>query len=217
VTGHPDEQAREAFTFARWVWDITAARAIVARRAHQLIAVGQLHSYLAIGLIRVDPDHAMTTDLTQPLILAPLPGTDANLPIDGWHRIYHALREHVEYLPAVALTDAVGDQIRTQIPGWHPMTRPAARAAGPRPADQLRAETPSGRLPEGAVRDLVAAHLDNHPEQGFTIGELARVLGIAKVPVRDALRRLVADHRATRTATRPAGRYTSASGPSTGP
>ncbi|GAA4731812.1 hypothetical protein [Phytohabitans rumicis] len=215
MTGHPNEQARETFTFARWVWDITAARAIVAGRPHQLIAVGPLHSYLAIGLIRVDADHAMSTDLTQPLILAPLPGAGGNLPIDGWHRIYHALRKQVEYLPAVALTDAEGDQIRTQIPGWHPLARPAPAAAVPRPADQIRANTPSGRLPDGAVRDLVAAHLDSHPGQGFTIGELARVLGIAKAPVRDAVRHLVADHRAIRTATRHAVRYTSASGPAT--
>ncbi|MGN9912723.1 hypothetical protein ACTMTJ_34830 [Phytohabitans sp. LJ34] len=213
MTGHPDEQPRETFTFASWVWDITTARAIVAGRPHQLIAVGPLHSYLAIGLIRVDPNHAMTTDLSQPLILAPLPGAGGNLPIDGWHRIYHAVRKRVEYLPAVALTDAEGDQIRTQIPGWQPLTRPAPPPAVPRPADQLRAETPFGRLPEGAVRDLVAAHLDNHPGQGFTIGELARVLGIAKAPVRDAVQRLVADHRATRTA----GRYTSTSGPTPAP
>ena len=47
-----------------------------------------------IGLIRIDPTHAATVDLTRPLLVVPLPYAPApgnRLVIDGWHRIHRAL------------------------------------------------------------------------------------------------------------------------------
>lgn len=63
-----------------------------------------------VPIVGVGPEfnreYAMTTDLTQPLIVATLhlPGSgNSSLLIDGTHRLYRAHREHVAELPAYVL------------------------------------------------------------------------------------------------------------------
>ena len=66
-----------------------------------------------------DPVHAMTTDLTRPLILATIPtGGDAEtqLIIDGSHRLYRAYLEGRDSLPAHILTAAESDAITVARP-----------------------------------------------------------------------------------------------------
>jgi hypothetical protein len=61
-----------------------------------------------VGLIRVDPAHAATVDLTRPLLVVPLPYAPPpgnRLVIDGWHRIHRALAEGLDRLPAVLLDE----------------------------------------------------------------------------------------------------------------
>ncbi len=57
----------------------------------------------------------MTTDLTQPVIIATLPGTADGplaLLIDGTHRLYKAHATGVAVLPAGVLTEAETSAIR---------------------------------------------------------------------------------------------------------
>jgi hypothetical protein len=71
-----------------------------------------------IGLIRVDPAHAATVDLTRPLLVVPLPHAPApgnRLVIDGWHRIHRALSERLHRLPAVLLDE--GDERACRLHG----------------------------------------------------------------------------------------------------
>ncbi|MFE0021930.1 hypothetical protein [Amycolatopsis sp. NPDC059021] len=66
--------------------------------------------------VKVNIEYAMTkTDLTKPLIVAPLPiGEEPAelMVIDGWHRIYRALSEGRETLPAFLLNPAAEEAIR---------------------------------------------------------------------------------------------------------
>lgn len=48
----------------------------------------------------IDPDHALTVDLSYPVLLLESSGTI----IDGWHRIYRASQLGVAELPAVVIT-----------------------------------------------------------------------------------------------------------------
>lgn len=114
------------FTFARWQWNVDAAQMLVAAapRMPEQVPVAELRGLL--GLIRVNPDHVAEVDLTQPILLAPLPGDAAErvLPIDGWHRIAKAVAVGVETLPAVRLTAEESKAVRRH----KPRTRP--RGAG---------------------------------------------------------------------------------------
>ncbi|MFC4118535.1 hypothetical protein [Nonomuraea zeae] len=69
-------------------------------------------------LIRIDPDHAATVDLTKPLLVVPLPCAlppGNRLVIDGWHRIHRALDLRMEKLPAILLDPA--DERRCRLRG----------------------------------------------------------------------------------------------------
>ena len=136
----------QRFHFGPWTFDIDAAHALIAatpRTTSPLdvtawaTAYGLTHldnpSPHAINLIGptrpsgtttftrsahnvINRAHAMTTDLTQPLIVAhvDIPGAaPAPLLIDGTHRLYRAWREHRPQLPAHLLTVEETRRIRT--------------------------------------------------------------------------------------------------------
>ncbi|RLK12672.1 hypothetical protein DER29_5956 [Micromonospora sp. M71_S20] len=123
------------FHFGPWVFDIDAARTLIAATPRATSPVDVTAWATAYGLTHLDnpnpwaisligPAHnainrtyAMTTDLTQPLIVAhvDIPGAaPAPLLIDGTHRLYRAWREHLPQLPAHLLTVAETRQIKTQ-------------------------------------------------------------------------------------------------------
>jgi hypothetical protein len=105
----------QLFTFAKWRWDVQAALHIVADgRDVEQVPVFKLAALL--GVIRVDEAHIDTVDLTEPILLAPLPDSpDWVLPIDGWHRIAKAARAGLDTLPAVRLTETESAAIRTEL------------------------------------------------------------------------------------------------------
>ncbi|MGW5741560.1 hypothetical protein [Amycolatopsis sp. NPDC003861] len=128
----PTHEGCQVFHFAVWRWCIT--------RAHELLevheSVAELHEHALItGLdqflpirpaqeghmklieVKVDVEYAMTeTDLAKPIIIAPLSGSSGEslglMPIDGWHRIYRALVEGRETLPAYLLNPTAELAIR---------------------------------------------------------------------------------------------------------
>ncbi len=77
-------------------------------------------------------------------------------------------------------------------------------AAGGQPR---RGHTPAGqvRLPDGALRELVRAHLDAFPHTDFSPAELANALGRpgSRGAVINACRRLIADGAAVLACARP--------------
>ncbi|KOX06636.1 hypothetical protein V6W11_27955 [Micromonospora profundi] len=111
------------FHFGPWVFSIDAAQALIAAspRATQPLDVpawaaayglAYLDNAWATSLIgltstALNRTYAMTTDLTQSLIVAQISVNKAPpgpLLIDGTHRLYRAWREHIPRLPAYVLT-----------------------------------------------------------------------------------------------------------------
>lgn len=104
-----------------WTWCVTYLQQLIACRPEWAIAmaapadIGPLGSYVglapppagAIALVdysdRIDRDRAAAVDLTQPILIVTISGA-AMWPIDGWHRIYRALSEGLDSLPALVLT-----------------------------------------------------------------------------------------------------------------
>ncbi|GAB3467194.1 hypothetical protein [Actinophytocola sediminis] len=73
--------------------------------------------YTKLIEVLVSPEYAATTDLSKPIMIAPIILGDENIggmAIDGWHRIYRALNEGVTELPAYILTEATS--VATQFP-----------------------------------------------------------------------------------------------------
>jgi hypothetical protein len=109
------------FRFGGWIFDIDRAQALLAERSREpkplpvmpwvrQFGLDLLDEPSRVPIVGVGPEfnreYAMTTDLTQPLIVATLhlPGSgNSSLLIDGTHRLYRAHREHVAELPAYVL------------------------------------------------------------------------------------------------------------------
>lgn len=89
-------------------WDVAQAwRLIALRQSHEPDGLANLAQYRPndlAGWLGVDPVRAMSdaTDLRVPLLIVPI--GDELTPIDGHHRLYKALREGRDALPAFRLT-----------------------------------------------------------------------------------------------------------------
>ena len=128
----PTHRGCQVFYFSVWRWCISKAHELL--EVHESVAELREHALLE-GLeqflplepaqdghmklieVKVDVEYAMTkTDLSKPIIVAPLagpPGSDLGLmPIDGWHRIYRALVEGRHTLPAYLLNPTAELAIR---------------------------------------------------------------------------------------------------------
>jgi hypothetical protein len=95
-------------------WDVTRGNQIAADgRAPLLFGLAEhgvtpnLVCQLYPGL---DTEHAMTTDLTRPLLVIPFSGECVI--IDGWHRLYRAAVEGVADVLIFLLTQAEADAIQ---------------------------------------------------------------------------------------------------------
>ena len=113
------------FVFAGWVFDVTAATAIIRAEPRDTVSLPVEPWARAYGLDRDPGDdtatipllgpgpgfnraYAMTTDLTQPVIVATLSvagDEPAPLLIDGTHRLYKAHATGAAQLAAWVLTD----------------------------------------------------------------------------------------------------------------
>ncbi|SDC25328.1 hypothetical protein [Actinokineospora iranica] len=112
------------FTFGTDRWCVTLAQELIAAdptaaEPHPHVGIGDLGVFLG-GLVRIDPDHAMTRDLSLPLLIAPLPigQGSVHVLIDGWHRVYRALSEGLTDLPAYVLTAATEQAARYPLPHY---------------------------------------------------------------------------------------------------
>lgn len=105
----------ETFTLMAHTWDVTRGWELAGDREPVEVETRQLVSLLT--LIRIDEEHAMTVDVTRPLLLATYPAQDGqpalHLPIDGWHRLARAVMEQVPTMRAVVLTEAESEQVRS--------------------------------------------------------------------------------------------------------
>jgi hypothetical protein len=128
----PPAKPAQWFVFGGWVFDITAAAAIIRAEPRETVSLPVEPWARAYGLDRDGSDtatipllgpgpgfnraYAMTTDLTQPLIIATLPVTGdepAALLIDGTHRLFKGHATGTAELPAHVLTEAETLAIRT--------------------------------------------------------------------------------------------------------
>ena len=116
-----EQPPAQRFRFGGWIFDIDRAEVLLSqspREPKPLAVMPWVRQYgldlldepnrvpiLGIGP-EFDREYAMTTDLTNPLIVATLhlPGSgNSSLLIDGTHRLYRAYREDVAELPAYVL------------------------------------------------------------------------------------------------------------------
>jgi len=103
----------ELYVFGKYQWDIDKAQEIlkqVPRPTHK-VPVKALTSTL--GLVHIDPAHALTVDLTIPVILGWI-YVNSNwhqILIDGNHRAYRARQLKKKTLPAYILTKEENYQI----------------------------------------------------------------------------------------------------------
>ncbi|MEU6783455.1 hypothetical protein ABZ912_30030 [Nonomuraea angiospora] len=107
---------RQIFEALAFIWDVTAALELIqGRQPNRHINVDDWADLLRF--VSIDENHAATVDLTEPVLLAPLPDPSTGqpgmeMPIDGWHRISRALAEGVATLSAIALTPEEERKVR---------------------------------------------------------------------------------------------------------
>jgi hypothetical protein len=111
----------QRFLFGPWVFNVSGALAIVAecpRRTWYLPVAQWARFYgladgegqtvsLFTALPDLDRDYAMTTDLSEPVLIATMQNEDGEafpLLIDGTHRLYRAYVERIAELPTYVLT-----------------------------------------------------------------------------------------------------------------
>ncbi|MFE0156736.1 hypothetical protein ACFWY5_57095 [Nonomuraea sp. NPDC059007] len=100
--GPVDSSEVEWFQILAWRWDVTAAKRLARGREPQ----GRLDPAAwkgMLGLITINTEHAARVDLSEALIVAPVPN-GGMLIIDGWHRLHKALNTGITELRAVVLT-----------------------------------------------------------------------------------------------------------------
>lgn len=104
----------ELFTILACTWNVTTAATLAKNNETHEIPVKYL-THLA-GFIRIDKTYAMTTDLTNPILIAPIGDKDhdTNIMIDGWHRLHRAIQEGIQTLPAKILTIEQSNQSRVR-------------------------------------------------------------------------------------------------------
>lgn len=121
---HQHRNGCQVFQFAIYRWCINHAEELIdadpdAARLVDDVPVEQFRQFLSLESptpgymklieVHVRPEYAATTDLSKPIMLAPITQSGEQLggiAIDGWHRIYRALTEDVTELPAYILTEA---------------------------------------------------------------------------------------------------------------
>ncbi|MET8682207.1 hypothetical protein ABZW18_32705 [Streptomyces sp. NPDC004647] len=108
----------QVFVYFGWRFDIDAAERLLnatPRTGHRIEvastarvtgidASGFPDGAVPLTRPRIDTDHAMRTDLCEPLMVATLTDPEMHLLIDGYHRLYRAWHEKVTDLPALVLT-----------------------------------------------------------------------------------------------------------------
>lgn len=92
-------------------WSVGEAKKQAKKRG-QLYTISLSECGITMERVRrqyhgLDEAHALTTDLTEPLIFVPYKGKDQL--IDGWHRVAHALLTGVDALFAYFLTQEEAD------------------------------------------------------------------------------------------------------------
>lgn len=119
--GDGDRPRVQRFQFGPWLFDVGKAQTLIAEipRATKRLPVwpwarfygldgtdGSSFSFFSPHA-GFDRDYAMTTDLSDPILIATLrnrEGEEFPLLIDGTHRLYHANAEGLGELPAYVLT-----------------------------------------------------------------------------------------------------------------
>lgn len=123
IPNHQHRSGCEVYQFAIYRWCITHTLELIeadpdAARLIEDVPVEPFRQFLPLesappGYMKlievlVNPDHAATTDLSKPIMVAPIvthSGEDlGGIAIDGWHRIYRALNEGIIELPGYILT-----------------------------------------------------------------------------------------------------------------
>ncbi|NJP95416.1 hypothetical protein HCN51_39290 [Nonomuraea sp. FMUSA5-5] len=101
-SGRVDSSSVEFFQMLAWRWNVTAAKKLTKGRT----PAGRIETREWAGMLRlivINAEHAAQVDLSEPLIMAPVPN-GGMLIIDGWHRLHKALNSSVPELSAVVLT-----------------------------------------------------------------------------------------------------------------
>ncbi len=92
----------QVFEYGEFSWNVTAAMKLVADREPRR---GEIIRWIAeLPTATINEAHWPSVDLSQPLIVVPMPGRDEYRLIDGWHRVRRASAEGIAILPVHILS-----------------------------------------------------------------------------------------------------------------
>lgn len=103
----------DAATGEQWFWNASAGMRLAEVRG-EMVAISLQELGVTVEMLRqqypeLDEAYALTTNIARPLLFVPYKG---NLQlIDGWHRMFHALVDGRDLLPAYILTSQEMTQI----------------------------------------------------------------------------------------------------------
>lgn len=138
--GEPGDQIYtwDAPDKTQWYWSILAATAFAQAR-NEVVVISLAEMEITAPMLLhlypdIDPAYALTTDLSQPLLFAPI-GDKVRL-IDGSHRVLKALFQRMDELPAYFLTSEESEaSLIARLPAITGMTgTPVKQKEPPRPA-----------------------------------------------------------------------------------
>jgi len=100
-----DTETSEVFQLASKQWCVRTANRFIRDIPREVQRLPVSSVAQVICFIQIDTEHALSDsiDLSKPCILTPLNGT--HFMIDGWHRVYRAVRDGLEELRCVVLTE----------------------------------------------------------------------------------------------------------------
>lgn len=113
--GHPVFFYGEDGEYAKYGWDIAAAMKLVVGREPDQTDVARWVALLPT--VCINEAHWPSANLSQPLIIVPMPDSEGYMVIDGWHRVRRALAEGITSLPAHILSPEEEDSVRRYGPG----------------------------------------------------------------------------------------------------
>jgi hypothetical protein len=93
----------QVYFYDGYSWSVTDAVKLVEGRDPQQADITSWAAQLATH--EMNETHWRTVDVSKPLIIANMPHTGEQRPIDGWHRIRRAHSEGITSLPAYFLSD----------------------------------------------------------------------------------------------------------------
>ncbi len=102
----PEPERGEVYRIGHRRWNITALWQWIEDQGRQATDTIDVASAAPmVNIAGLNKYHALTVDLTRPLLTVYFPQVGAAMIVDGWHRVWRATQDGVETLPAHQITE----------------------------------------------------------------------------------------------------------------